>query len=373
LNVRGSISKFDENNLNTSDLLISFQPFLSFPTKMSIEEPRIVYFTEKGIDLRLISPEYYQIEKGIRQNTSWYEMMLRADTKVTPYKIVYTTEAELARQRAEAGAKARQLYIDTHCDAIMERIRNMIVTTSDDMMICISDYIVGIPRDLQNEIVGRVCNDVYVTDMLEKVAVAAAEPVVVMPAEEPVVVMPAEEPVVVPAEEPVVVPTEPVVVLAAPTAPARLPPLLPTPCAAPMPTTPRPKTRTSRHRTFIGGLSNVSGKGHGYAIEIKPFVIDAIDFAAPETPVKGQRSQPNAWKSRTEVEAILNQTVKWYYVDNKQLVQGPFDEPTMQVWQAEGHLPNTLQISTSASGPFTSLNKVFRQPSRAFKQQTILC
>ena len=322
---------------------------------MSIEEPRIVYFTEKGIDLRLISPEYYQIEKGIRQNTSWYEMMLRADTKVTPYKIVYTTEAELARQRAEAGAKARQLYIDTHCDAIMERIRNMIVTTSDDMMICISDYIVGIPRDLQNEIVGRVCNDVYVTDMLEKVAAAAVPQA---PVEEPVVVMPAEEPVVV---------------LAAPTAPARLPPLLPTPCAAPMPTTPRPKTRTSRHRTFIGGLSNVSGKGHGHAIEIKPFVIDAIDFAAPETPVKGQRSQPNAWKSRTEVEAILNQTVKWYYVDNKQLVQGPFDEPTMQVWQTEGHLPNTLLISTSASGPFTPLNKVFRQPSRAFKQQSIMC
>jgi hypothetical protein len=64
----------------------------------------IVYFTEKGIDLMKVFPELAELNKTMHYADTWYYTMLNKE-RMKPnmnLKIVYTTEAELARQRNAA-------------------------------------------------------------------------------------------------------------------------------------------------------------------------------------------------------------------------------------------------------------------------------
>jgi hypothetical protein len=67
-------------------------------------DSNIVYFTEKGIDLMKVFPELAELNKTMHYADTWYYTMLSKE-RMKPnmnLKIVYTTEAELARQRNAA-------------------------------------------------------------------------------------------------------------------------------------------------------------------------------------------------------------------------------------------------------------------------------
>ena len=89
-------------------------------------DSNIVYFTEKGIDLMKVFPELAELNKTMHYADTWYYTMLSKE-RMKPnmnLKIVYTTEAELARQRN--AAEEQQI---------------------GDAVTAIQEWIVGIPEN----------------------------------------------------------------------------------------------------------------------------------------------------------------------------------------------------------------------------------
>lgn len=88
-------------------------------------EPMIVYVTEKGCDLNAVFPDLVMIEKAMRNGTSWYDLEQHTlpYVKPRPFKVVVTTEAELARIRAPQQAAIASSRILTAVRALPETDR----------------------------------------------------------------------------------------------------------------------------------------------------------------------------------------------------------------------------------------------------------
>jgi hypothetical protein len=134
---------------------------ISYFSIMLSVEPRIVYLTEKGIDLLALWPDIQYMDRAMRNGVSWFDLNLHATNpvKIPPYKIVKTTEAELAAMRQQEKAQAIQETCDRLLSAIKEFQKEE--RTVDRLVDYIARACYGLSADLRFDVADMLCVKVY--------------------------------------------------------------------------------------------------------------------------------------------------------------------------------------------------------------------
>ncbi len=165
---------------------------IAFPrTKMS-SKPRTVYVTEKGCDLVTPFDDVNRIATALKEGYSWYDVMYprngtAAFQTMKPVNFVFTSEAELERQRAARAAKraaAEERIRTAAVEAETHRIVGILRTwddaarTFDAVTTLVAEKLHVCKSEYQDEILNKVYEIVEAENLLAPAPPPTPAPIV---------------------------------------------------------------------------------------------------------------------------------------------------------------------------------------------------